>query len=79
MTYRIAIWRLLFSVGNLLLARAAVKASSCNGFGSGKEVRQLNVPVRVWSICAVGLPRAGKRRAGCRDYGSGLFKAAYCC
>ena len=24
------------------------------------EVRQLNVPVRVWSYCAVGLPREGR-------------------
>lgn len=35
MTYRFAIWRLCFS-RTLLLARAAVKASSCNGFGCAR-------------------------------------------
>jgi len=44
MTYRFAIWRLLFSLWNLLLARAAVKASSWNGFGCGWDVGPLQVP-----------------------------------
>lgn len=36
------------------------KTGLFNCFGSGWEVRQLNVPVRVWCYCAVGLPRAGR-------------------
>jgi hypothetical protein len=57
MIYRFAIWRLLFSVWNLLLARAAAKASSWNGFGCGLHC------VAVASACARvdclrgGLPR----------------------
>lgn len=47
-------------VQTLGFAGAAVKTGSFNCFGSGREVRQLNVPVRVWCICAVGLPREGR-------------------
>lgn len=58
MTYMFDIWRLLFSVGNLLLARAAVKASSWNGFGCALNVRPLQVLVRVWGTCAMACPVA---------------------
>ena len=51
------IWRLFFSAGNLLLARAVAKAGSFNCFGCGLYVRQLNVPVRVWDVLCGGLPR----------------------
>jgi len=58
MTYMFDIWRLLFSVGNLILARAAVKASSWNGFGCARIVRPLQVLVRVWGTCAMACPVA---------------------
>lgn len=49
--------RTFFSpVGNLLLARAVAKASSWNGFGCGRDVRPLQVLVRVWTACAVACP-----------------------
>jgi hypothetical protein len=56
MTYMFDIWRLLFLVGNLIVARAAAKASSWNGFGCGLDVRPLQVLVRVWTACAVACP-----------------------
>jgi hypothetical protein len=56
MTYRLAIWRLLFSVQERDLASAAAKASSWNGFGCGLDVRPLQVLVRVWTACAVACP-----------------------
>jgi len=56
MTYMFDIWRLLFSVRECDLARAAVKASSCNGFGCGRDVWPLQVLVRVWTGCAVACP-----------------------
>lgn len=57
MTYRIAIWRLFFTVGNFILARAAAKASSCNGFGCALNVRPLQVLVRVWTELRDGMAR----------------------
>ena len=56
MTYMFDIWRLLFSVGERDLARAAAKASSWNGFGCGRDVWPLQVLVRVWTACAVACP-----------------------
>lgn len=51
------IWRLLFLVRERDLARAAVKASSWNGFGCARYfVRPLQVLVRVWNTCAVAWP-----------------------
>jgi len=50
------IWRLLFSVGELDLARAAAKASSWNGFGCARDVWPLQVLVRVWTTCALACP-----------------------
>ena len=60
MTYRFAIWRLLFSAPprNLILARAAAKASSWNGFGCALHVRPLQVLVRVWTTRALAWPGA---------------------
>ena len=47
------IWRLLFSVRELDLERAAAKASSWNGFGCARIVRPLQVLVRVWTTRAL--------------------------
>jgi hypothetical protein len=43
---------------NLLLASAAAKASSWNGFGCGRDVWPLQVLVRVWTACSVACPGA---------------------
>jgi len=71
------IWRLLFSVGNLILARAAVKASSWNGFGCGLDVWPLQVLVRVWTTCALACPVARGhvklRQAGATQWASGAI------
>lgn len=56
MTYILEYMAFVWSVKNLLLARAAAKASSWNGFGSGLHVRPLQVLVRVWTECAVACP-----------------------
>jgi len=40
-------------VGECDLARAAAKASSCNGFGCALHVWPLQVLVRVWTACAM--------------------------
>ena len=57
MTYMFDIWRLLFSVRELDLARAAAKASSWNGFGCGRLfVRPLQVLVRVCTTRALAWP-----------------------
>jgi hypothetical protein len=56
MTYMFDIWRLLFSVRECDLARAAAKASSWNGFGCARYVRPLQVLVRVWTTRALAWP-----------------------
>lgn len=56
MTYMFDIWRLLFSVRELDLERAAAKASSWNGFGCALHVRPLQVLVRVWTTRALAWP-----------------------
>lgn len=77
MTYRFAIWRLCFS-RTLLLARAAVKASSWNGFGCARYfVRPLQVLVRVWTTLALAWPVARwhvkLRQAGPYPWASGAI------
>jgi hypothetical protein len=73
MTYRIAIWRLCFC-RTLLLARAPAKASSCNGFGCGLNVRPLQVLVRMWTVLCAGMARgaAGLRPSAGRAISVGL-------
>lgn len=57
MTYMFDIWRLLFSVRECDLARAAVKASSWNGFGCARYfVRPLQVLVCGVGTCAWACP-----------------------
>lgn len=56
MTYMFDIWRLCLS-RTLCLARAAVKASSWNGFGCARYfVRPLQLLVRVWTTRALAWP-----------------------
>lgn len=67
-----------FSVGNLLLARAAVKASSWNGFGLSVDfARPLQVLVSVWTNCAMACPVARwhvkLRQAGETPWASGAI------
>jgi hypothetical protein len=58
MTYILEYMAFVFSVGECDLARAAAKASSWNGFGSGRDVWPLQVLVRVWGTCAMACPVA---------------------
>lgn len=46
------------SFGECDLARAAVNASSWNGFGYALHVWPLQVLVRVWTTCAMACPVA---------------------
>ncbi len=57
MTYMFDIRSFVVSVGNLLLARAAARAGSLPCFGlCGWTVWHGNVPVSVWTRCAVACP-----------------------
>jgi hypothetical protein len=58
MTYILEYMAFVWSVRNLLLARAAVKASSWNGFGCGRDAWPLQVLVRVWTTRALACPVA---------------------
>jgi hypothetical protein len=60
MTYMFDIWRLLFSVGDCDLARAAAKASSWNGFGCGLDVRAVASACARMDYTRVGLPRGAR-------------------
>ena len=66
-------------VGECDLARAAVKASSWNGFGCALNVRPLQVLVRVWTTCAMACPVARwhvkLRQAGATPWASGVIAA----
>jgi len=77
MTYRFAIWRLLFSVRQSYLARAAAKGSSWNGFGCALYVRPLQVLVRVVGTCAMACPVARwhvkLRQAGATRWALGVI------
>jgi hypothetical protein len=84
MTYMFDIWRLLFSVGNLLLAREDAKASSWNGFGCGRDVWPLQVLVCVWTTRAVACPgvrwHVKLRQGGAtlRAFGAIAYNAKVC-
>jgi hypothetical protein len=57
MTYMFDIRSFVVSFGNLLLERAAAKASSWNGFGCVRYfVRPLQVLVRAWTTRALAWP-----------------------
>jgi len=78
MTYRFAIWRLCFC-RTLILARAAAKASSWNGFVCALIVRPLQVLVRVLTECALACPVARwhvkLRQAGATPWALGAIAA----
>ena len=78
MTYMFDIWRLCLS-RTLCLARAAVKASSWNGFGCALVVRPLQVLVCVWTTRALAWPvvrwHVKLRLAGATPWASGVIAA----
>lgn len=65
------------SVGECDLARAAAKASSCNGFGCARDVWPLQVLVRVVGTCAMACPVVrwvcGRPREGATPWASGVI------